>query len=137
MTITFGCLWQHHPYPQNPCSPNFRNQCAIRMGVALKACGERVETYPAVKCWFDHGKKHILRAQELANVLKSRLWEPEIYTRDMESSITGRTGIVFIQNFYGPGNTGDHIDVWDGRQMKGGSTAYFRDAQAIWFWPIP
>lgn len=138
MALTTQSLWQMHPGRSAfPCSRTFKNQCAIRMSVALKRCGEPVESYGKVTCWHGHGKLHILRAQELAIALNSRLDEPSIHSTNGQSSISGKGGIVFLQNFFGPGNTGDHIDVWNGVNMKGGFNAYFDNAQAVWFWELP
>ncbi|HVK54554.1 MAG TPA: T6SS effector amidase Tae4 family protein [Burkholderiales bacterium] len=27
------------------------------------------------------------------------------------------TGIIFFQNYWGPGNQGDHIDLWNGARL--------------------
>jgi hypothetical protein len=49
---------------------------------------------------------------------------------------SGRTGIVFFRNFWGPGSQGDHIDLWNGNRMTHGEVTYFRRAQSVWFWPV-
>lgn len=45
----------------------------------------------------------------------------------------GKKGIVFIKNGWGPT---DHIDVWNGTLMKGGSDLYFARGTEVWFWEI-
>ena len=62
--ITFKALWDHHPTitgDDNPCStngrPNFSNQCAIRLGVALARCSVDTTRIPGVThCWHKHEK---------------------------------------------------------------------------------
>ncbi|WP_053042767.1 T6SS effector amidase Tae4 family protein [Thalassomonas actiniarum] len=75
----FQKLWDNHPTilgQDNPCStdgsPNFSNQCAIKLGVALARCGVVTSSFPgATHCWHGHNKSegHIIRAEELANAL--------------------------------------------------------------------
>jgi hypothetical protein len=48
----------------------------------------------------------------------------------------GRSGIVAFINFWGPGNQGDHIDLWNGQKLAWGSDGYFELSEEIWFWPI-
>jgi len=37
---TLHKLWKNHPYPAYPCDKStFKNQCAIRMGVAMEKSG--------------------------------------------------------------------------------------------------
>lgn len=84
--MKFADLWQGHPNVLGdppPCrdaadKPFFEDQCAIRMGVALKAAGLRRSDLPgAVTC--GHGLStshppadmHFLRAQEVASALAS------------------------------------------------------------------
>jgi len=64
--------------------------------------------------------------------------------------IKGRKGIVFIQNYWGPGHQGDHIDLWNGTRLTDrfswarihlrvsweGTFSDFRKAQSIWFWEL-
>jgi hypothetical protein len=76
----FKQLWENHPVitgDNNPCctngKPNFPDQCAIRLGTALSACGVDTSKLPGVRhCWY-HDKKygHILSAEEFATSLKN------------------------------------------------------------------
>ena len=64
--------------------------------------------------------------------------------------INGRTGIVFFQNYWGTGQQGDHIDMWNGTRMTDrltwvrinmrigsvGLGSDYRQAQSAWFWPL-
>jgi hypothetical protein len=51
-------------------------------------------------------------------------------------SYLGRRGIVACINFWGSGNQGDHIDLWDGSVMAHGGRDYFQRSQEIWFWEM-
>jgi hypothetical protein len=48
----------------------------------------------------------------------------------------GMKGVVFFKNFWGPGNQGDHIDLWSGYRLAGGEDDYFQRSQEIWFWEL-
>jgi hypothetical protein len=48
----------------------------------------------------------------------------------------GRQAIVMFRNFWGPGNQGDHIDLWDGVRMTHGDPGYFSRSQEVWFWDL-
>jgi hypothetical protein len=160
ITIQFQQLWDSHPLnltpPENhPCkkkdgTPAFDNQCAIKMSIALMGASVNLDACNKVKCWFGH-TNHVIRAQELADWLAeaAQLGTPTRYTkgrRDTESifqqtvlsGIQGKKGTVFCQNFWGTGNQGDHIDVWDGSTMSGGygNSSYYGRSQQVWFWEI-
>jgi hypothetical protein len=49
---------------------------------------------------------------------------------------TGRRGIVAFLNFWGRGNQGDHIDLWDGSVVAHGGRDYFERSQEIWCWEM-
>lgn len=144
MVVKFETLWRNHPYPKSPCDTAlFTNQCAIRMGVALEKSG--VDTsgfdrkYPQRRCYpgLNHSPKHILAAQELANWIDSSdnnlFGSKTVHTGDASEALKGKKGIVFIRNGWGPT---DHIDLWDGETMKGGSPDYLTRGDEIWFWEI-
>lgn len=147
--LQFSVLWDKHPANQvppvnAPCSnesgtPNFANQCAIRMGVCLTDAGADLSSFRGVSCWHGHGRRHILRAEELGNYLKTR--RDIVGTASIDKSptladYTSRRGIAFFLNFWGRGNQGDHIDVWNGSKMGKGSDSYFASAQEVWFWEL-
>lgn len=142
-TIQFAKLWKNHPYPSNPCSKaHFPNQCAIRMGVALEETGIDTSSfdtkYPRRRCYpgFKHSPKHILAAQELANwmdVNPNIFGQKSVIREQRKSGLEGRKGIIFIKNGWG---STDHIDVWDGKAMKGGSPDWINLGDEVWFWEI-
>jgi len=139
----FQKLWINHPYPNYPCDKTtFKNQCAIRMGVALEKSGIDTSSfdskYPNRRCYpnFGHSPKHILAAQQLANWMKGNVaifGKAKIYKNVTHSSFKGIKGIVFIKNGWG---ATDHIDVWNGKAMKGGFPNYFALGKEVWFWEL-
>lgn len=142
-TIQFANLWKNHPYPQSPCNTSlFENQCAIRMGVALEKTG--VDTsgfdkkFPQRRCYpgLKHSPRHILAAQELASWLDSPPYffgTKEVIKTNRAAKLKDRKGIIFVQNGWG---STDHIDVWNGTDMKGGAPDWVDYGDAIWFWEI-
>ncbi|MEN3749625.1 type VI secretion system amidase effector protein Tae4 [Sphingomonas sp. HF-S3] len=138
-TITWLKIWNAHPYPNSPCDTvAFPNQCAIRMSVALTGAGINLSSFHGAKCYpnMGHDRRHILRAQELADWIALR---PTTFgTVGKRKNVTAsdyasKPGIVFIQNGWGPT---DHIDIWNGVLMKGGSPEYFALGKEVWFWPL-
>jgi hypothetical protein len=138
--VNFTTLWDNHPGSSiKPCL--FENQCAIRMGVAFEKSKIDLSTFKGVKCWHNHKPKHILRAQELADWISKneelfgikkkykRKEIPNLSFKDFE----GKKGIIFIKDGWGPT---DHIDIWDGNYLKGGSTDYLSKGIEIWFWSL-
>ncbi len=126
--MRFKTLWNNHPTinaslfaDDAPCIVDgkraFTNQCAIRLGVALELSGINLTSFRGARCWHGHKPAHILRAEELANWLKSG-FSPfrrriEFKAADGFKDIMSKTGIIFFKDYYGPGNQGDHIDLWN------------------------
>jgi hypothetical protein len=161
--LNFGQLWKNHPTINEdevfPCRrpngiPNFANQCAIRLGVALKRSGV-LNGYDGVTCWYGHrGHGHTLRARELADYMKRKsqvFGDCEIRSNVDWTDYQGRHGLIFCENFWGENNTGDHIDLWDGTgqymtassnfywegpAMASGGLDYIERSQRVWFWQI-
>ena len=151
----FDDLWNNHPTNQSPplvepCttdgSPNFTNQCCIRMGVALTKSGIKISRYPGVFCWHGHGKKHPLRVEEMKLWLNSDRAKFVGKAKISRSSpavpqktfidYLGKRGIVAFINFWGEGNQGDHIDLWNGESVAHGSRDYFERSEQIWYWKM-
>ena len=135
-------IWDAHPgKPVFPCDATlFGNQCAIRMGVALAGAGVNLSTFKGARCYpnLKHSPKHILRAQELATWLigQSALVGKPVKNKNVTyANYSNKPGLVFIMNGWSGGT--DHIDVWNGGEMKGGSPDYFGIAQEVWFWTLP
>lgn len=84
----------------------------------------------------NHSPKHILAAQELAHWIKNNekiFGKVSVYTKATSADFVGKKGIVFIMNGWG---ATDHIDIWDGSDMKGGASYYFGLGDQVWFWKL-
>jgi hypothetical protein len=154
---TFATLWANHPVHEtppniNPCtqrdgSSAFANQCTIRLGLCFTRSGVSLASYPGAFCWHGHGRNHPLRVEEMKNWLNSGnagfVGRVEISRRDAagrqktHADFAGRTGIVAFRNFWGSGNQGDHIDLWDGARIARGDNDFFERSEELWFWPVP
>jgi hypothetical protein len=179
--IRFKDLWFGHPINQSvqtPCLapfdltnlegrsiqrgfPVFSNQCAIRMGIALRRAGVQPAQIANCAHCAVHARDemHIINAQQLANALLSAkidgLGPRERYVgseaAEFYPKIFGRTGIVFIQDYWRRASdegrpTGDHIDVWNGYRSSAkwlmewfswmGYYSNYADAGEIWFWEV-
>ena len=151
----FDQFWNNHPALQStpviePCATrgasNHANQCVIRLGVSMTASGVSLTSYKGVFCWSGHGKTHPLRVEEMKLWLNSNdapfVPYAEISKRDRtrrqntSHAYVGRRGIVACLNFWGRGNQGDHVDLWDGTTMAHGGLDYFERSQEIWFWEM-
>jgi len=179
--IQFHDLWYGHPINQSvqtPCIspktgmhygvkvtkgyPTFKNQCAIRMGVALKRGGVLPSQLSGVTTCGVHPPEemHYIRAHELGSRLATAqiegLGPTERLTGDEPSQfypkIFGRTGIIYIKDYWRrssdrPGfPTGDHIDVWNGYRSSAkwlmewfswlGYYSNYAESKEIWFWEV-
>ena len=137
--LTAQQLWDHHPAPSTPCDVSFfANQCAIRMGVALRGAGVNLSGFRGAMCFprLKHKPRHVLRAQALADWLST---QPRVvgrvakYKNVTASDFQGRNGLVFVRDGWG---STDHIDVWKGGAMKGGAPDYFARGKEVWFWTL-
>ena len=165
--LRFQTLWRNHPLnvsERYPCRmaglPTYRNQCAIRTSVALKAAGLTYAQMPrGMAMCRAHPKEemHYIRAEELGKALNMLniaglpkaeiLRNPKTYYHDL----FGRTGIVLFRNYwFRKGEkkfpTGDHIDLWNGsRTSSGWLMSWFfwagyyggyEKSSEIWFWEV-
>lgn len=112
--LTFQKLWDNHPTitgDDNPCTTNgkanFPDQCAIRMGTTLSACGVNTAQIPGVRhCWYhQQSAGHTLAAEELANGLKQysiagleriQSVEPSNFKKELAS----QKGIIFFEDYW-------------------------------------
>jgi hypothetical protein len=142
---------------------NFKNQCAIKMGVTLEDSGVDTQSfdikYPGRRCWHheDGKRKHILAAEELANWLLSlegktfgklhKFPSAEIFRNPIKHEDIGkRTGVIFIKDYWEReldiqgSPTGDHIDLYDGSSLTNkvlnGRDSGVTRAKEAWFWNI-
>ena len=179
--LEFKDLWRGHPINesvQTPCIapqdltnlegsqvrkgfPVFNNQCAIRMGTALRRAGVQPSQLGGLATCAVHPKEymHIINASALAHALSRAkidgLGPLEKFTGPDAAGyyhkIFGRTGIIFIQDYWkrstdGDRPTGDHIDVWNGYRSSSkwlmewfswlGYYSNYANAAELWFWEV-
>lgn len=113
---------------------SYINQCAMRMSVSLQKAGLSMAGYGDPICRAN-GKSHARGAEGLGNFLWHKIGRPQIFKpTQVKSKIDGRTGIILFKDIpnFRDGN-GDHIDLWDGKQTKGGR---IYNSDQVWFWPV-
>lgn len=79
-------------------------------------------TFAGQLSWQKDKPQYAIRAQELANWLARPGTLPGASIekhggRGVFENIKGKRGIIFFQNYWGPGNQGDHIDLWNGARL--------------------
>lgn len=144
MAFTFDSLWEAYPQDYAPCrsadgTPHFENQCAIRLGISLLEGGADLGGFRGVRCWHGHGGRHTLRGEEFAAWLaqdEAQFGPVDIRRNSDASSYLGLRGIMFCRNFWGPGNQGDHIDLWNRSYLKMGDASYILRSEEVWFWNL-
>lgn len=142
----FDTLWQNHPTTRgnrNPCqtggTPNFENQCAIRMGLTLSRSGISLASFDGAFCWHGHGRDHVLRVEELIAWLQRQnttLGTPTTHRAVTDANFANQVGLAAFINFWGTGNQGDHIDLWDGTIVRQGDPGYFGRSERVVFWQL-
>lgn len=162
---SFASLWAAHPNVKGDAPlldrVTYENQCAINVSAALLRTGVDMRGYNGAWSWQKDKPKYAIRAQELANWLATgasrlptkveKLKGEEVFGEVAgRAGIKGRNGIVFFQNYWGPGHQGDHIDLWNGSRLTDrmswarihirfgglGLGSDYRQAHAAWFWPL-
>lgn len=133
-----------------------RNQCAVRMSIALGRAGFGLESFPVqrrVKTRDHLPVPFVMGAHELASFLESTLGRPERYAGRRASSeqVQNRAGIIYFNDCFRreDGTAGDHIDLWNGtiyynqvnnlpagREDPSSSGDLFQRSNAVWFWPL-
>jgi hypothetical protein len=179
--IEFNDLWRGHPINESvttPCIaphnltnmegerilmgfPVFHNQCAIRMGVALRRAGVQPSQLSGISYCSVHPREemHFINANQLANGIArasiAGIGPTEKFVgadaAHFYPKIFGRTGIIYIQDYWrrtsdGDRPTGDHIDVWNGYRSSSkwlmewfswlGYYSNYAGAGEIWFWEV-
>jgi len=180
--VSFVDLWRGHPINESvmtPCIapedltnlegrqvlkgyPVFANQCAIRMGVALRRAGVQPNQISGCADCAVHPREymHFINASQLANAI-SRANLPGVgpleritgaAAAEFYPRLFGRTGIIYIQDYWHRAGepperpTGDHIDVWNGYRSSAkwlmewfswlGYYSNYAAAREIWFWEV-
>lgn len=140
-----------------------RDQSAIRLGVAMRRAGVRIEELGSrlQTCGIhDRSLMHILSASQFAAALRRAkipgLGDVELIAGNdvarFQARIVGRTGILYVRDYWmRPGDpegrpTGDLIDLWNGYRTTdswlmdwmawAGYTSSYELAREMWFWPV-
>jgi len=121
----FSTLWSNHPVIKGDAplldKKVYENQCAINVHAAWIRSGMKLTGYTGVLSWEKDKPRYAIRAQELANWFASpRSNLPKVQKfggKDAFEKIQGRKGIIFFQDYWGAGNQGDHIDLWNGSRL--------------------
>ena len=154
MPVSFQTLWRNHPRNRTPAvdspcvdakgSPAYQNQCAIRISVCLHASGVGLGSFRGAMCWHNHGRRHILRAEQMGAWLRTSRIFGETHVRQQapraslsSAAYSSLRGIILFRNFWGRGNQGDHIDLWFHNRMPGVTDlSFFPRSEEIWFWSV-
>lgn len=159
---SFTELWQNHPNVKGDTPildrKTYENQCAINLSVCLIRSGLQIKNYKGVLSWQEGAPKYPIRAQELADWLSGASStlrsQREVYTGKNfmgETGVNGKTGVVFFKNYWGAGNKGDHIDLWNGYRLtlprsiiqiylrfgNFGLGSDYKNSEQVWFWSVP
>lgn len=180
--VQFIDLWRGHPINESvstPCIaasdvtnlsgnavaagfPVYPNQCAIRMGVALRRAGVSLEELGKVTTCGVHDRHdlHCINANQLAKAIRQANLQGfgpiEVISgddvRQFYTRIFGRTGVIYVQDYWmrtddrDSAPTGDHIDVWNGYRSSAkwlmewfswaGYYSNYAKAREMWFWPV-
>ena len=160
---TFAQLWANHPIIKGDAPlldrGVYQNQCAINMSASLMRSGVDMSRYTGVWSWQKDKPKYAIRAEELAQWLatgaahlptKLTKFVGKEKVKDAFDKIDDKTGIIFLKDYYGPGQSGDHIDLFNGSRMterfswfriqwgvswEGMWTDYLKSRE-IWFWQM-
>lgn len=160
----FQTIWNNHPNIKGdkPLLDQkiYANQCAINLSAALIRSQVPLTGFRGAVSWQKEKPKYAIRAQELADWLKTTF--PRIPTRfekvtakEFSTKLSQKRGIIFFQNYWGPGNQGDHIDLWNGSRLTDwrswarihvrvgshglhdlGAGSDFKKAESVWFWAL-
>lgn len=150
-------IWKEHPHVKGN-GPlldenDYPDQCAVNLYEALQTAGFDTSTFHGQLSWQKDKPKYAIRAQQLADWFTTKVGPHETYNgSEVFGKIQGRTGIIFFQHYWGTGNQGNHIDLWNGSRLTA-ITSIFRtnehlnlswaglwtdytDPKAVWFCPV-
>ena len=136
----------------------FKNECAVRMSIALSVNGFSFERFGDQRRVINGGRSgipvpHVYGARELAEYLRVEWSAPMIF--DGNSRLTAearlqekgsKKGVIYFANMSGPGRS--HIDLFDGEcfynQRLGiaahagvsNRRSYYYRSASVWFWQL-
>lgn len=128
--VKFDALWNayHGGHPSDAKDARgellYKDQCAIRVSVALHAVGVDMRSFTGAFTVIDQ-KRAALRAAELAAWLNKvpfcglPLKPQNVAGADWQSKVKGRSGIIYFADYWAragesqANGSGDHIDLWN------------------------
>jgi hypothetical protein len=166
---SFENLWKNYPdkdkiksqcrNKQKVSNNPFSDYCAIMLSECFIRSGIDMSLYKGNRCWSHPGKKHILRAEDLANSLEKHPSPgfgalENIQPASFQSTLSNKTGVIFFKDYWRRGNesfsdrSGDHIDLWNKDQITSsgmflrsvleflGRVSDLNKSREIWFWEV-
>ena len=141
---TITQLYNSYPKPYQKEIPNcdiklkdgtylYKNQCAIRLSIALRKCGVSLANYSDIKC--AHGDA--LRARALATFISKQLGPPKILKEGITLfSDRAANGIVYFHKLGGLNE--DHIDIlYHGATQAESVFGNMWTAMEYWYFKLP
>jgi hypothetical protein len=129
----FKKLWKNYPHDingqhQHPSRDSYaKNQCAIRVGVALQKSGVSMDSYPEGN---QTSEGYPRSSKGLADWLWQNYGKPEIVSQEyFDANYQNKTGIIYLAP---PTGGIGHIDLWN----KGQTGSGYYLATKVWFWDI-
>ena len=118
-----------------------------------------MNVFSGTKCWSHQGKKHLLKAEDMANALSSRPPQGfgqrvKVNPGSFQEILKGNTGVIFFKDYWQrekekfEARSGDHIDLWNKNEITGsgmfmrsiyeffGAVSDLNKSKEIWFWEI-
>jgi len=132
--VSFSTLWKNFPEKevivlqcqnkQPTGSKPFGNYCAILLSECFIRSGIDLSPLSGDRCWSHKGKRHLIRAEEMADSLKRNTPSGfaaavKVEPGSFQSILNGKTGVVYFKDYWQRGEekfeqrSGDHIDLWD------------------------
>ena len=167
--IKFDTLWKNFPEKepikqlcrnkQPTKNASFDNYCAILLSECFIKSGIDLNQLSGDRCWSHQGKRHIIRAEELAEALKSKVLPgftkpKKIEPGSFQTILKDSTGIIFFKDYWRRGKesfeqrSGDHIDLWNKDRISSssmftrsilefiGRVSDLNKSREIWFWEV-
>lgn len=167
--VSFSTLWKNYPdkvniksrctNKQKDSNKPFDDYCAIMLSECFIRSGVDISIIKGNRCWSHQGKKHILRAEDLANGLKTHRPPSfgvldKIHPASFQSKLSDKTGVIFFKDYWQRGKetfdrrSGDHIDLWNKDEITSsgmivrsileffGRVSDLNKSREIWFWEV-
>lgn len=160
--ILMNRAYSDYKRDSSPCKQlGQRNQCAIRMSIALGRCGFSIDAYSSPNSIHRDANvcrisiPHVNSAITLATYIKRIMGNPRTFRGqakdEVAQTLAGQKGIIYFSKCYdrNNGTRGNHIDWWNGSQYfnqiihisAGGSATassnlFSNSEDFIWFFPL-